>query len=92
MASRTAEEQRAMASFAANLVRLRRKHALTQEQFAELVGFSVRYVRRLERGEVDVGIRAIARIAKRLGVTPAIMVKTARLAPSKPGRPNAPRS
>jgi len=81
-----------MASFAANLVRLRRKRAMTQEQFAEAVGFSVRYVRRLERGEVDVGIRAIARIAKKLDVAPAIMLKTARLVPSKPGRPSASRS
>lgn len=81
-----------MESFAANVHRLRKKHGLTQEAFADAVGFSARYVRRLESGEVDATLRTIARVAAKLGVTVAAMLKVARLPDPKPGRPRARRT
>ena len=86
------EERTAMESFAANVQRLRRRRGLTQEQFADAVGFSPRYIRRLESGEVDATLRTIARVAAKLGVTVAAMLKVARLPEPKPGRPRARRS
>jgi transcriptional regulator with XRE-family HTH domain len=78
-----------MESFAANLQRLRRDHGVTQEEFAEIVGLSVRYVSRLESGEVDVGIRLLARLGSRLGVRIAQLLRPARLPPAKTGRPRS---
>jgi transcriptional regulator with XRE-family HTH domain len=52
-----------MESFAANVQRLRRKRGWTQEAFADAVGFSPRYIRRLESGEVDATLRTMARVA-----------------------------
>jgi len=83
------EELSAMRSFAANVQRLRRRRGLTQEQFADAVGFSPRYIRRLESGEVDATLRTIARVAAKLGVTTAAMLKVARLPEAKPGRPRS---
>jgi transcriptional regulator with XRE-family HTH domain len=76
-----------MESFAANVQRLRRKKGLTQEQLADAAGFSPRYIRRLESGEVDATLRTLARVASALGATHAAMLKVARLPEPKPGRP-----
>lgn len=81
-----------MESFAANVQRLRRKQGWTQEEFADAVGFSPRYIRRLESGEVDATLRTIARVAAKLGVTVAAMLKVARLPEPKPGRPRVRRA
>ncbi|MBW4079919.1 helix-turn-helix domain-containing protein [Paenibacillus sp. S150] len=49
------------------LIRLHRKHAgLTQEQLAERVGTSFSYVGALERGERNVTIQTLDKIAKAL--------------------------
>jgi XRE family transcriptional regulator, regulator of sulfur utilization len=82
----------AMESFAANVQRLRRKRGWTQEAFADAVGFSPRYIRRLESGEVDATLRTMARVAAALGVPLASMLKVSRLPEPKPGRPRARRA
>jgi len=86
------EERTAMESFAANVQRVRRKRGWTQEEFADAVGFSPRYIRRLESGELDATLRTIARVAAKLGVTVAAMLKVSRLPEPKPGRPRARRA
>lgn len=81
-----------MESFAANVQRQRRKRGWTQEEFADAVGFSPRYIRRLESGEVDATLRTIARVAAALDVPLAGMLKAARLPEPKPGRPRTRRT
>lgn len=86
------EELTAMESFAANVQRLRRKLGLTQEQLADAVGFSPRYISRLESGEVDATLRTIARVAAKLEVPAAALLRVSRLPEPKPGRPRTRRA
>lgn len=83
----TRAERLAMASVAANIARIRRERGLTQEELAELAGFSARYVRQLESGTTNTGVRTLARVAAALRVEIAALVQPAKLAPPKPGRP-----
>lgn len=54
--------------FGAEVRRLRLKKGLSQEAFAELCGLHRTYVGAIERGERNVSIDNIARIAQALGV------------------------
>ena len=49
-----------------NLRRHRQELGLSQERFAELIGFHRTYVGGLERGERNLTLRAVERIAERL--------------------------
>jgi len=80
-----------MESFAANLLRLRKHMGQTQEELAEAIGFTARYIRRLEAGEVDTGLKTLAKFANHFGVPLASLLRPAKLAPPKPGRPPGPR-
>ncbi len=52
-------------------VRRRREHlGLSQEGFAEIVGLHRTYVSSVERGQRNVGLENIVRLAKALGVHP----------------------
>ena len=55
--------------------RLRKK--LSQEQFAELVDLSKNYVGNLERGEHEITITTLNRIARALGTTASELIKEA---------------
>jgi transcriptional regulator with XRE-family HTH domain len=81
------EERLAMESFAANLARQRKLLSQSQEELAEAVGFSARYIRKLEAGEVNVGLRTIARFAAYFQIPLQTLVRAAKLAPAKVGRP-----
>lgn len=83
----TRAERLAMTSVAANISRIRRERGLSQEELAELASFSARYVRQLESGTANTGIRTLARIAAALRVEVAALVQPAKLPPPKPGRP-----
>ena len=72
---------------AANLRRLRKARALTQDGLAELLSLSPRYVRSLESGSVNVDLRRLQAIADGLGVEPASLLRPAKLAPPRVGRP-----
>jgi transcriptional regulator with XRE-family HTH domain len=51
-----------------NVQRLRRSRAMSQERFAELVGNTGKHIGQVERGEVNVGLDILARIAAALSV------------------------
>ena len=53
---------------AANLLRIRREKKLTQEKVAEVAGLHPNYVGSVERGERNISICNIERIAFALGV------------------------
>ena len=60
--------------FAANMKRLRKERGLTQERLAELAGLHINYVSSCERGERNISIRNIAKIALAFGVPMSVMV------------------
>ena len=60
--------------FAANVRRLRTEHGLSQEDLAEAAGVHRTYIGMLERGEKNVTIYNIERIARALAVQPASLL------------------
>jgi len=67
-----------IAVFAANLRRYRKDAALTQERLAELSGLHRTYVGSAERGERNVSLDAIERLAAALGIPPARLLERPR--------------
>jgi transcriptional regulator with XRE-family HTH domain len=63
---------------AANLLRLRRANAWTQEELAERVGLSARYVGQVERGQASMSVTVLGRFADALDAEPAELVKRSR--------------
>lgn len=57
-----------------NFARLRRDKGLTQEQFAEVSGFTQQYVSDLERGRRNPTVVTLFHLASPLGVEPADLV------------------
>ncbi|MGH9083197.1 MAG: helix-turn-helix domain-containing protein [Acidimicrobiales bacterium] len=58
-----------------NLRAERAARALSQEAFADMVGVHRTYVGGLERGERNVTLQTIERLAERLGVDPAVLLE-----------------
>jgi transcriptional regulator with XRE-family HTH domain len=61
----------AQALFATNMRQIRKAKELTQEKVAELAELHPNYISSVERGERNISIRNIERIAKALDVTMA---------------------
>ena len=76
-------------SIAANILRLRRSHGLTQEELSEATGLEMRFLQRVERGKVNISIETLVRLANALEVPPARLLRRMRLGPAVPGRPRA---
>jgi transcriptional regulator with XRE-family HTH domain len=72
---------------AANVRRLRTRLGLTQAELAELAGFNGRHLQRIERGQVDLKVASLGELAEALGVAPGVLLRPAKLEPSRPGRP-----
>lgn len=81
------EAQAALESIAANVRRIRTRVGLTQEALAEVGGFDVRFVQKIERAKLNVSVETLVRLALALDVTPGVLLRTAVLEPPKPGRP-----
>jgi transcriptional regulator with XRE-family HTH domain len=64
----------AQALFAANMRRIRKAKELTQEKVAEAANLHPNYVSSAERGERNISICNIDRIARALGVTMSELV------------------
>jgi transcriptional regulator with XRE-family HTH domain len=71
----------------------RRAYGLTQEQLAERLEVSIKYLQRLEAGEENLTIRSVVGLANALDVQPSYLLRAPRnAAPRKPGRPRKPRA
>ncbi len=53
-----------------NLRRYRSEHGLSQEAFADMLGFHRTYVGGLERGERNLSLRSVERLAESIGADP----------------------
>jgi transcriptional regulator with XRE-family HTH domain len=58
-----------------NLRAYRRQHGLSQEAFADMVGVHRTYMGGLERGERNVTLKSVERIANRIGVKPLELLR-----------------
>jgi transcriptional regulator with XRE-family HTH domain len=63
------------AKFAARLRKLRLELGLSQEEFADRCGMHRTYIGSIERGERNVSIDNVARIAESLGVPPSRLLE-----------------
>lgn len=72
---------------AANVRRARERKNLTQERLAESASVDIRYLQRVERGTINLSIDVLTALAEALGVTPASLLRPAKLSPPKTGRP-----
>jgi transcriptional regulator with XRE-family HTH domain len=74
-----------------NLRRLRRASGLSQEAFAESLGYQRGYIAQVERGERNLTLRTVARLALQLKVDPLTLLSDpepgVEEAPRKRGRP-----
>lgn len=77
--------------FAANVRRLRAAAGSTQEALAERVGVDLRYLQRIEAGEVDAKLSLLDRFALALDVRHAELLAPGRLPRPTIGRPRTPR-
>ena len=58
-----------------NVRRIRRKKGLTQEQLAEISGFSQQYISGLEQGRRNPTVVTLYELASALGVSPLDLVR-----------------
>jgi DNA-binding XRE family transcriptional regulator len=75
---------------AANVKRLRLKNGLTQEALAEHAGIEPRYLQDVEKGRTNLSLAVLVGLAEALEVDERELLRPARLAPSKAGRPKRP--
>ncbi len=75
-----------LAHVAANVRRLRARK-FTQQQLEALTGLDVQYIRKIERGAVNITLDTLRRLANALEVAPGVLLRKANLSPAKPGRP-----
>lgn len=62
-------------AFGANLRRFRQARGVNQEDFADTLGMHRTYMGAIERGERNLSLRKVERIAARLGVEPLELLR-----------------
>jgi transcriptional regulator with XRE-family HTH domain len=65
-------------TFGLSLLAYRKARGLSQEAFADVLGFHRTYMGDLERGERNLTLRSVERIAERLGEEPLSMLGPSR--------------
>ena len=62
-----------------NITIIREQRGLTQEKLAELAGLHRAYIGQIERGEKNIGLRNLEKIAKALEVDIRVLVDTSKV-------------
>jgi transcriptional regulator with XRE-family HTH domain len=62
-----------LAAFAQNVRAERAALGISQHEVAERAGLTLAYVGKIERAEIDPGVRTVARLARGLSVEPAAL-------------------
>lgn len=75
-----------LACLGANVRRVRGSK-MTQQQLEAATGLTVQRIRKIERGQANITMDTLARLANALGVPPGALLRKAKLTPAKPGRP-----
>lgn len=57
-----------------NLRRYRREHGLSQESFADLLGYHRTYVGGIERGERNLSLKSVGRLAEAINLDPLTLL------------------
>ena len=65
-------------TFGRNLRNVRRSKGLSQEQFAEVIGVHRTYMGGVERGERNLTLKSVERIAARINLDPLSLLRTKR--------------
>ncbi len=73
-------------SFGAAVRRLRTEAGLSQDEYALACGVHRTYVGRVERGEANVTLESVARLARPLGLPASALVRAAEEAAAAPAR------
>jgi transcriptional regulator with XRE-family HTH domain len=76
-----------MRSIAANVRRLRTGLGWTQDDLAEACELETGYVARIERATINLSVGKLAQIADGLGVSPAQLLRPAKMPEIRRGRP-----
>lgn len=63
------------AVFGRSLAAYRKEHGLSQEAFAEVLGVHRTYMGGVERGERNLTLRSVERIADRIGIAPLDLLR-----------------
>ena len=72
---------------AANLRRQRTRAGYTQDELANALDMDIRYLQRIERGSVNIGLVQLSRIAEALEISPGLLLRKATLPEPQRGRP-----
>ena len=70
-----------------SLARTKCRAGLTQEQQAERLGFTLKYLQRIEGGGENLTVRSLAKIASAFGVPVPELFRKPRTKQAGPGRP-----
>jgi len=62
-----------------NIRRIREEHGLSQENLAALAGLHRAYIGQIERGEKNIGLKNLEKIAKALNVNIKVLVSPSHL-------------
>ena len=88
MKNEPTQQRDAQSLFAANVRRTRLELGLTQEQLAEFAGLHPNYISSVERGERNISIQSMERIANSLKVTlPFLLTEREETAPGAADAP-----
>jgi transcriptional regulator with XRE-family HTH domain len=72
---------------AANTRKHRQRLGYTQEELAEIADLDLRFIQRIERASTNLSISVLVALADALRVVPTALMRAAKLAPARPGRP-----
>jgi len=75
MASYSAKDQKLLARFGENVSKARATREISQEELAEIAGLHRTYIGSIERGERNISLINLSKIAKALEVSPSTLLE-----------------